>query len=176
MVILSEQIASLLSPENVTAISTIVLALITGFYAFWTYKMAKMQKEEYEISNRPYLSIETMDKKTGLTDIEFWGSIKNSGKTPAVIIYSELDTYDKKEIKVEDVFERPSKVLINPGESINTRIVTLDIVNSMNQYKFNFKIEYKSIINKDKKYSTEYIYKYNGEKDRNLSIASTELS
>lgn len=41
--ILFEQISIILSPDKITAGITILLALITGFYAYWTWRMVKIQ-------------------------------------------------------------------------------------------------------------------------------------
>ena len=74
---------------------TAILVVVTGIYAYLTYKMANMSersvqimKEQTEAMSRPYLVIQpTVRPHTPI----FYLKIYNSGKTPALNVKLELD-------------------------------------------------------------------------------------
>ncbi len=71
-------------------IVTIILVVITGVYAYFIYYSFKLSQRDYEVKNRPYLTIEkdvSLPLKGGGTQFVF--QIKNSGNTPAQLLSYE---------------------------------------------------------------------------------------
>ncbi len=175
MILLCDQSSTILSPENITAGTTVLLALITGFYAYWTWKMVKIQKKELEISNRPYISVMTMDSKVENNSIKYIVAIKNSGKIPALLTSSEVLAFNENETENKSLGKSLSTIVVNPGEFIRKDIIVIDNYTSPRKLTFHFEINYKSPVNKDDSYYTKYVYKFDSMSNFDLSIQSTEL-
>lgn len=174
MKILCEQGSTILSPENITAGTTVLLALITGFYAYWTWKMVKIQKKEFEVSNRPYISVITMDSEVVGNKIKYIVTLKNSGKIPALLTSSEVVAFNEDNTINKSLGKNLKTILINPGEFIRKDIIEIDNYNLPRKLTFNFEINYKSPVKNNESYITKYIYKFDSIRNLDLSIESTE--
>ncbi|MEN6502182.1 MAG: hypothetical protein ABFC55_07375 [Tenuifilaceae bacterium] len=166
---------NLFSPEIITAFSTVILALITAFYAYWTYQMVKINKKEFEITNRPYVSVMTMDQKIDNNKLVFSVAIKNSGKIPAIITSSEVIAYNEDKTENKSLGKSITTLIIDPGEYIGKDIITLENYSSPIKLTFVFEINYKSPIQKKDNYMTKYNYAFDSTKNLKLIILDTEL-
>lgn len=149
--------SSWFSAENITAFTTIVLAIITGFYSYWTYKLVKINKEEAELINRPYIFVSTMSPITEGGVINYRITLENSGKIPATtkaeVFYknnnNELDAYNT----LYDTIQLTPNAVIS-----RNLLTTYDHPNS--HFSIEFILTYKPIHNKNKEYKTHYVYEY----------------
>lgn len=78
----------------VLAFATLVLVFVTGFYAYWTSRIArsndkliKAMQEEHEAQRRPYIQIRTYDRLEAVVCL----LIKNVGRTAARNVKFEID-------------------------------------------------------------------------------------
>ena len=71
---------------NITLFTTLALCVITGIYTFITYRIQRDQKRNFEIANRPYLTLNAfsialiLDNKNKLIGIQPKLMLKNVGK------------------------------------------------------------------------------------------------
>ena len=176
MIILCESNTNLLSPEILTVLSTVLLTLITAFYAYWTYQMAKVNKREFEISNRPYLSVMTMDENIENNVLFIKVSIKNSGKIPAIMTSSEVIAYNEDKTVNKSLGKSISTIIINPGEFMAKNMVTIDDYTIPQKLTFEFIIKYKSPVQNVAVYLTKYRYSFDSTKNFKISIIDTEIN
>jgi len=119
-----------LTPEWITAISTIVLVFSTMIYVFFTYKLTKETVKLRELETSPFISLH-IDGSSWLLKL----IVKNIGKAPAYNIHFDIDK------KFESYF--------SCGCSLNSKISyfapTQEIFFSLGQYSDLEKIEEKSI-------------------------------
>lgn len=157
-----------LSPENITAGATVILAIITGFYAISTYKMVKISQKEFEISNRPYILVAAIGQEIKDDIVTFSVTIKNSGKIPAILVESEVIGFNENQSERNELSKNSSQVIINPGEILMKDLTAIDLkIPGINFIEFT--IKYKSPAQDKTSYFTKYIYKY----DSNVGIRLT---
>lgn len=144
-----------LSPEeiaNISLFTTIILCIITAFYTFVTYKIQRDQKKNFEIVNRPYLSMtkfnisliqDNTNKLRGIQPILFF---KNVGKTILAYKVQEIScTINGIVCDVQDYLNRGSYVF--PDSQIEfrhapiTNLAPLNITENNNGV-FVYKISY----------------------------------
>ena len=82
--------------------SSLFLAIVTAIYVYFIYHSFKLSQKDYEVKNRPYLSI-TKDTSLPLSGggTKFVFEIKNTGRTPA-----QLLSLETRFLKCEDPGEK----------------------------------------------------------------------
>ena len=128
--------------------SSLFLAIITAVYVYFIYHSFKLSQKDYEVKNRPYLSI-TKDTSLPLKEggTKFIFEIKNSGRTPAQLLSLET-TF----LKCEDPSERFSSPYnykkLNQRAILSTGQNTTFTVDSPSDEKIGLeiKIKYRGIV------------------------------
>jgi len=176
MILLCDCNSPVLNSDNITAVSTVILAIITGFYAYWTYMMVKINKRDFEISNRPYISVMTMDHRVDNNRLIISIAMKNSGKIPAIISSSEVTAYNEDLTENRSLGRNISSVVINPGEFIGQDIITIDNYTNPRKLTFIFEIKYKTPSQQIDNYFTKYTYSFDSLIEFKLKIKNTEMN
>lgn len=160
---------------EIQAIAMVILVAATIYYAFSARNMASVMEKEFDIANRPYLSVDGILKDIKENEIRFTLVINNRGKIPALWNYSEF--------KSDDFINRPeeSNMLINPTE-IRLKTITFTLNKKVKEViqdysESQFKIEYYSSfdIERKNKYCIQYNFKYNGDPDEKVIIVGSEI-
>jgi len=158
--------------------------LITGWYAFSTKSMLNIMKEDFDISNRPYLSVAIMDKRTDGSNLVYSISLTNSGKIPAIITDTvikaiSVESKDEKllthNINSPTILNPGESTILNPGEFIKQDLVRITKEGINQQYKIKLTINYKSPSKSNAKYTTTYLYRYQGNPDLQMTIISSDM-
>jgi len=144
--------------------STLILVIITALYSSILYRSLKLSRKDYEVRNRPYLTInkeQTWDLKNGEFRYNF--KIKNSGKTPAQLLSHEVRV-----LKCKD----PGEVFSNPLDlkTLNQRTILamgdstgFDVVTKPKENKIGLEIrmKYRSLVFR-KIFETNVLFKLEG--------------
>ncbi|MFH1801566.1 MAG: hypothetical protein ABH804_01905 [archaeon] len=140
--------------------SSLFLAIVTAIYVYFIYHSFKLSQKDYEVKNRPYLSI-TKDISLPLKDggTKFIFEIKNSGRTPAQLLSLETSF-----LKCEDPGERFSNPhgykKLNQKAILSTGQNTTFTVDSPSDEKvgLEIKIKYRGIVFR-KIFGTKVLFK-----------------
>ncbi len=155
--------------------TTMILALITLWYAVATSSMVRIMKADFEISNRPYVSVRTMDQKMKGGSMLFSYSLANSGKTPAILTDTKVIGLGVS-LDTEKVLNHTQKAtILNPGEFIGADLATITADGMEREYKIRLTIKYKSPSQPNARYSTSYVYRYTGDKSLPLTIIDCDM-
>lgn len=140
--------------------STLILVFITALYSYFLYRSFKLSQKDYEVKNRPYLSI-TKDTSLPLKEggTKFILEIKNSGRTPA-----QLLSLETRFLRCQDPGERFSDPYgykkLNQRAILSTGQNTSFTVDSPSDDKIGLeiKIKYKGIVFR-KIFGTKVLFK-----------------
>lgn len=114
-----------LDNQKITAISTFVLVLVTIWYAYSTFEMVNVMKSDFEISNRPYLSIKTMDQRIEGEKLIYSYTLGNSGKIPAIISHTKVDGLSISKDDEKILTYTNESTILDAGEYIKADLVTI---------------------------------------------------
>jgi len=167
----------LLKYSNRIAISlsilTVTLVAITGWYAWSTHRMVDIMAKDFEVSNRPYLAVHTMDKTVDEDGYVFWYSLSNNGKIPAVIqkvLVTGSATNGSKEKELE---HSERSFVLQPGEIIRNDLMKISSNSIASQYNVKLTITYGTPGQSRAPYEIIYSYAYKG--NGNLATTNTEV-
>jgi len=125
---------------NIQAISTVILTIITGYYAFQTYRLVNLNEKMVESQIRPYISITpyTWDCIVALL-------IKNLGKSAAQNVRFSLDKdvpqFDgKKKLNEFNLFKDPIASFPSGAEYHVDIAQSFVILNPANKFPTQFTI------------------------------------
>ncbi|MBU2052963.1 MAG: hypothetical protein V1788_00220 [Nanoarchaeota archaeon] len=141
-------------------IATIILVIITGIYAYFIYYSFKLSKKDYEVRNRPYLTIEKdISLPLGEGGTQFLFLIKNSGNTPAQVLSYETVFLecDKAEEKFSNPYNRKKlnqRAILAKGQNTTFTVK----VPSDEKIGLEIKIKYKGIVFR-KVFGTKVLFK-----------------
>jgi len=155
-------------------ITTFFLVVTTILYTLFTNKMANVMKKDFEISNRPYITVRTLDKRAKDNNLIYSVSLINSGKTPGIITKTKVEgiNNDSSSKTLSDI---NNLTILNPGEFIKQDIATI-MTNGLNtEYKIKLTITYKSPSQPKAQYKTTYLYRYKGDPESPLTIINSEM-
>jgi len=152
---------------------TFCLVLITGWYAVSTYTMVNIMKKDFEISNRPYITVRTSDKRLDNNNLIYSVALVNSGKTPGIIINTKIEGLNDNSSKL--LSNTDSSTILNPGEFIGHDLATIMADSLNSEYKIKLTILYKSPSQQEVKYKTIYLYRYSGNSESKLTIIESDL-
>lgn len=140
--------------------SSLFLAVITAIYVYFIYHSFKLSQRDYEVKNRPYISI-TKDTSLPLQDggTSFIFEIKNSGITPAQILSFET-VFLKCEGSSEKFSDPYNYNKLNQKAILSREQTTTFSVNSPSDDKIGLeiKIKYRGIVFR-KIFSTKVLFK-----------------
>lgn len=154
-------------------VTTFCLVFITGWYAISTYTMVNVMKKDFEISNRPYITVRTSDKKLDNNNLIYSISLVNSGKTPGIIINTKVESFNENLSNI--LSSTDSSTILNPGEFIKKNLATIIAENINTEYKIKLTILYKSPSQPKAQYKTTYLYRYSGNPESQLTISNSEM-
>lgn len=148
---------------EIQAIATLALVAATGYYAYSTKEIVDITRNEFNISNRPYISVEDLnenyDKDDGDKLILSFG-ISNRGKIPARITNFNTKTGI---LTSNDNAE----MILSPGETKYKNNVILKKPGIQNNpLEFQVQIIYYSLADKNQinKYCIEYYFSHDPSK------------
>jgi len=167
----------LLKHSNVIALSlailTFVLVATTFWYAYSTQQIVNIMASDFEVSNRPYVSIRAMDSEKKNDVILFWYGLGNNGKTPAIIKDIEVIGYSLENDTTKLLESSKNEFILQPGEWIKNDLAKISGETLKEKIKIKLLIKYKSPSQKETPYETIYSYKYDGK--GNLAIIDSDM-
>lgn len=142
---------------------TIILLLITFWYAYSTSDMVNIMKNEFSVSYRPYISIDGTKKEIVDNALVLTFSSSNKGKVPARIasFNTEADGFPK---AVDD-----KEMVLHPGETKYKSNLTFKKEGIQNKpFNFQVRIYYYSLgdIEEKNRYCIEYNFFHNPNKEQ----------
>ncbi len=149
-----------------TLISTLLLVVLTGWYAFSTDRMVNIMSKEFEISNRPYLNVLEFDivhqyanppDSELLLHTKIKPIVKNSGKTPARILNAG---HSLKEMELS--FQNNRTIIIFPNEERTLGYIQLGLESMYKSGTLEVFVEYTSTFDEGHVYETYQRYNYDG--------------
>lgn len=146
---------------EIQAFAMIILIGVTLYYAISTAGMADIMREEFKISNRPYVSIDEIEANYDNNKVIIAFHINNRGKIPARIINFNIKSEGLEE-SLDD-----AEMILHPGEVKIKGDLVFEKEGIQNiSYKFQVQIEYYSFSDKEEKskYCIEYHLFHNSEK------------
>ncbi len=146
----------------ILAVLTAVLVCITIWYAYSTQKMANIMASDFEMSNRPYIAIRSMDNEKKAEGFLFWYALSNNGKTPAIVTEINVLGLDTTGNNQKNLEKSNRQFILHPGEFIKKNLVTITQENYSQNYRIKLQVSYKSPSQKESRYETMYLYKYKG--------------
>lgn len=163
---------SIKDPAYLTALSTIVLTIITGFYAYSSHKMLKLSKEKH----RPYIAIDKIKYNSDYAINSLIVALKNYGEIPAFIVRSKLD-YNEEFLYGNIKFDKDEIIAIPPGQNaIEYQIISspnADIISQTRIYEYT--IEYRSTLKDSILYRTKYQFILTEKNKKAIIITNIEM-
>lgn len=165
--------------ENIQVISTIVQAVmiiilvgVTLWYAVSTKTMTNIMSEEFKLSNRPYVSMASYRwKEKDEGEYLLQAILKNHGKIPAIIFYSES--------KSDILMSAPANMnfLLYPGVDTYHEILTIsELPDNPTEEYVKYKIKYRTAGEKtNDNYCIEYSLMFKTDDLDNLRIDESVL-
>ena len=156
----------------VQVITVIVLVVITIWYANSTKQMADIMRDEFKISNRPYISINQFHTNlNGKNEaMEIIADIKNIGKIPGKLLKIETSLGGPKSLT-----ENAEKnLLIYPNETVYQSLVIIARDTIYSKQSLKTKIFYTSSAT-DEKYCVEYNFAYSGNPLDSIGIKDSNI-
>jgi hypothetical protein len=154
-----------------TTISSFLLLFVTIFYAWLTFQTLSITKQDFEMSNRPYVSVATMDSENKDGNILYSVQIKNSGKIPAIL--TETSVKESPETLLSD---NKSQTIINPGELVKENLITIAPDGINEKYFIEYTINYKTPSQPGVSHTTWYKYQYDGVPNSKLYIVDSYMN
>lgn len=152
-----------------STIISLILAIITGIYAYSTIKTVNIMHDDFIISDRPYLSVRSMDPRIDNQSLVYSYTLANSGKLPAIITKTTIiamDTYRNEKL----LNNNTAITILNPGESIAADLIKINHDSIDKTFKINLTMTYHSSFLGDNNYILTYLYNYHGNPNRPLTI------
>ena len=171
------EIITYLSENNgtVTAVATVILAMITAYYAILTYLIYKSNNKSTKEQVRPYVVFHIYEE-----DQFMKMSIQNIGKRPAkevkIRINPEIDNLELCINKNNPLNKQLSEqAFIPPGFAIKTVLQFMPnyFDEKLPSQIYTISINYQNL--EDEKFSEDYIINLDNYLNRNLSANFTEL-
>ncbi|TRZ64294.1 MAG: hypothetical protein D4Q79_01845 [Spirochaetia bacterium] len=147
---------------EIQALTTLALLGVTFYYACLTADIVNITREEFNISNRPYISIDGIEKKYDGDKLIIDFPVNNRGKIPARI--TNLDMKAEGFLGVIDNAE----MILNPGEiKLKSNLIFEKERIQSNSFKFQVEINYYSLADQEEKnrYCIKYYFFLNSQKE-----------
>lgn len=153
----------------IQATTVIILAIITFWYAYSTKKMVDVMQNEFNITNRPYISVEDSYNSLNNNQLTLGIVLMNRGKVPAKITSFKSSVPGK----IPETTKK-EEMIIFPLETKKRAIVVLYNDGINKSADLFFEISYYSNYDKNNntKYCTKYNYEYNGDPKSTLVLKS----
>ena len=175
--------------SRILALATIVLVLLTAWYASSTYSMLsvmgqqtdlmqkqlKIMQKDFEISLRPWISIHEINKKNTEDRIAFYYTLINTGRLPATVTFVEIRSHYPSGEESKILYNKITSTVLSPGESFSHQLFYVEKNKVINQAKISLLIQYNSPSQKEDKYETYYVLRNNPQKDESFQIDSSYM-
>lgn len=140
------------------------LNLIMAFTLILTMLYTITVIKDFEVSNRPYLSISDVITRPTPAGISIVAKINNPGKAPALLYRTELGYLNSEPTNIRDRSE-----IIFPQDALYLDMLSLNLAGFREDQEFFTRLRYKSVI-KDLEgpdnYCIQYYFKYTTKTDQ----------
>ena len=159
----------------VLSIGTIILVIITVWYAYSNHLMLNFMQSESTILNRPYLSINSMDTEEHDNEFVYWYTLANKGKTPAIITEITVTALSTTTDSQKELEHSQKHTIIHPGEVVRDDLIRISEEGVNQQFKIELVIKYKSSSQNQSIYEIKYDYLYKGDVKNPLAIINNDM-